>query len=46
LRSRLHRGLANARDAARWHLGDPLVDSVPERLKNRIDSRRHRRVYP
>jgi hypothetical protein len=46
MRGRLLRGVANVRDAARWHLGDPLVHLVPEGLKNRIDSRRHRRVYP
>ena len=40
------RALASLRDAPRWHLGDPVVDSVPERLKNRIDERRHSGVYP
>lgn len=40
------RALVNLRDAPRWHFGDPLVDSVPEGLKNRIDEHRHRDVYP
>ena len=42
----VERALINVRDAPRWHLADQLWDSIPERLKNRIDERRHRGVYP
>jgi hypothetical protein len=44
--ARLLRLGASVRDAARWHLGDTVVDAVPEPIKDRIDAMRHPGAEP
>jgi hypothetical protein len=40
--SSLRRGLVNVRDYPRWRFGDPVIDAVPELVKDRLEAIRLR----